>query len=350
MDYKNIEPGVFFSPIDERDYTPDKLGLGLDVLCAAAPLPDDFSLEYPGKAKYQFLVRSCLAHAISYRKEIEYYLKNGVFKYFSVGFPYANRSTTDYQGGGLVFRQAVDHEVNDGNVFNEDFDYNEEYPAILDIFNPVKDELMKKAAENKNDKSYISLSVANFDEIRAFIYKYKRPVKISITMYESFYETGSDGIVPLKSGKFIGGHGMVVLGWKRDDSAPFGFRLKFLNSYSEEWGENGYGYIADCVTECYGTLPNDDIPVIPTPQKTTGWRVQIESDRLASTADNTIRELYVKSLSKLGKIIKACKIPDPTDGQWKVQCGYFESISNRDNMVNDLKKLGYDVYIKTYQR
>ena len=345
--YKKYIPGVLPSPIDERDYTPQKLGLNLNILCAEAPLPDDFSLEYPSKVKNQFLVGSCLAHAISYCDEMEYYKKNKVFVPYSVGFPYANRNATDNQLKGLVFRQAVDHEVKEGNCYNSDFDYNIEYPDILAVFNPIKDELYKKAAVNK-DKSYLSLRTDTFDEIRAFIYKYKKPVKIAISLYDSFYNTGSDGIVPLKSGNYKGGHGVACIGWKKDTSAPLGYRLKFINSYGENWGLNGYGYIADTVNECYGMLENDDIPVIPA--KVTGWRVQIESDRLASSADNTIKELYTKSLAQFGKVIVACRMFDTTDSQYKVQCGYFESITNRDNMVKGLEKLGYKTYIKTIQK
>lgn len=64
------------------------------------------------------------------------------------------------------------------------------------------------------------------------------PILIGFTCYETLYNTGSDGMVPLPGGQVIGGHAVLLVGY---DEAKQAF--KFKNSWGADWGVNGYGYL-----------------------------------------------------------------------------------------------------------
>lgn len=68
------------------------------------------------------------------------------------------------------------------------------------------------------------------------------PIVFGISVYESFEteETTKTGMVPMpKEGeRMLGGHAIVLVGY--DDSNK---RFIFRNSWGEEWGDKGYGYL-----------------------------------------------------------------------------------------------------------
>jgi len=67
------------------------------------------------------------------------------------------------------------------------------------------------------------------------------PVVIGIGCYEEIFSVGSDGIVkdPANPDYCYGGHAICAVGY--DNSRNL---IKFKNSWSKNWGENGYGYIS----------------------------------------------------------------------------------------------------------
>ena len=72
-----------------------------------------------------------------------------------------------------------------------------------------------------------------------------RPVAAGFALYENFYSLGS-GVYDGPEGKFLGGHAVVLVGYDDDRRAPNGDvgALKFLNSWSTDWGDAGYGWIS----------------------------------------------------------------------------------------------------------
>jgi len=68
------------------------------------------------------------------------------------------------------------------------------------------------------------------------------PIVFGISVYESFESENvkKTGIVPLpdKNEKLLGGHAIVLVGYDNDKQM-----FIFRNSWGNDWGENGYGYL-----------------------------------------------------------------------------------------------------------
>jgi hypothetical protein len=175
MDIQNYKLNCYGSPIDERDVYYS------DIACISdsITIPDSFNLQYQFGPKNQGTISSCVAHSISECEE----LIKATTELFSVGFIYANRSYSDFQGEGMVIREALDHLIKEGNVFNKDFPINEEYPAILETLEKYgKENLLAKAAENIS-KGYIRL---NIDDIKQYLVTENKPILITVKVYENF--------------------------------------------------------------------------------------------------------------------------------------------------------------------
>jgi C1A family cysteine protease len=65
-----------------------------------------------------------------------------------------------------------------------------------------------------------------------------------LPVWESFYQTESDGRVPMPNRyneSFLGYHAVRAMGWNWESE----HYDAFLNSWGPEWGDKGYGYILD---------------------------------------------------------------------------------------------------------
>ena len=81
-------------------------------------------------------------------------------------------------------------------------------------------------------------SIENVYELKAALAK--SPIPIGIGCYREIFYVGSDGIIPYPANPndCYGGHAVCAVGY--DDSRSL---VKFKNSWSPYWGEDGYGYI-----------------------------------------------------------------------------------------------------------
>ena len=82
-------------------------------------------------------------------------------------------------------------------------------------------------------------SIANLYELKAALET--SPVPIGIGCYREIFYVGSDGIIPYPADPSMcyGGHAVCAVGY--DDNTNL---VKFKNSWSRYWGEEGYGYIS----------------------------------------------------------------------------------------------------------
>ena len=68
------------------------------------------------------------------------------------------------------------------------------------------------------------------------------PIVFGISVYESFEseEVAKTGIIPLpeKNERMLGGHAIVLVGYDEEKHL-----FTFRNSWGEEWGDKGYGYL-----------------------------------------------------------------------------------------------------------
>jgi len=67
------------------------------------------------------------------------------------------------------------------------------------------------------------------------------PVVAGILCFMDIFYVNSNGIVPdpINDKEYIGGHAICIVGY--NDATQ---RFKFKNSWSEKWGEKGYGYLS----------------------------------------------------------------------------------------------------------
>ena len=100
----------------------------------------------------------------------------------------------------------------------------------------VKKEPSKEAynnAKNHQGKSYYRV-VKGIVSFKNAIYQNKCPIVFSMNWYESYNRC--KGVLPLPSGRNLGGHCLCLAGWDKE-----GFWFK--NSLGVSWGNQGYGKI-----------------------------------------------------------------------------------------------------------
>lgn len=233
MDYTQIPLSAKPSPQDERDYPLAKL--------TATPqsFPDEFIIPYSHEIKNQGNVGSCVAHSLTYCREMVEEKQSGAYTQFSVGFVYANRLDSDTQTSGMFPREALQHLTNEGICSYNLFPVNEEYPGIKSLFDPKKETLLQDALPHKIT-AYARLY--SDDDIRSALMQLG-PVSACIKIAPSFYQISrSNPVMPYYTSTeaLLGYHEITLVGFTIRNGKPC---YKALNSWGKEWGEDGYFYI-----------------------------------------------------------------------------------------------------------
>ena len=221
--------GSIDSPSDPRDYTYNDL-----CMATCSDIPKSYCLDWKAyKILHQGNVGSCKAHALSMIKS---YIDGKQFSdRYSVGWIYGNRYDTDWQGHGLISRETLKHLIKEGVVSNCSFPINEEYPQIKSTIDKYgKDKLLSEASNNKS-LAYIRLSK---DNIKNYLYTYKKPILIDVYVYDNFYNANTNGgyIPYIPKGNKLGGHSMIIIGYDKDE-------LIIVNSWGENVGDKGIFYL-----------------------------------------------------------------------------------------------------------
>lgn len=102
----------------------------------------------------------------------------------------------------------------------------------------VKKEPSKEAYENAKQykgKSYWEVG-SEPQSFKEALYLYQSPVVFAMTWYESYNNTPKSGILPLPTGRNVGGHAIASVGYNKN-----GIWVK--NSFGENWGNQGFFYI-----------------------------------------------------------------------------------------------------------
>jgi len=201
---KLLAPEEIFSPADDRDFHQE------DVMKATLILPEEY-LAPRTSILNQGTVGSCVAHALAtclaQGQEVIFDASDN----FSRGFIYANREQNDYQGSGMITRQALKQLNKCGDVLYKDFPYNKEYPGItVKLEDANLSALLEKAAP---------YAILNYfrcytsEEIKATIINHGA-VLIAVSIYDGF---GRNVKMPKQGDKSHGGHAMVLVGWTKDN-------------------------------------------------------------------------------------------------------------------------------------
>ena len=216
--------GAILSPIDVRDYK-----IARAVL--AEEFPETFELKMP-EVKNQKDVGSCVAHAIA--TTIEYFsrLQGDDDRDMSVGYIYGNRTTSTYEGIGMIVRDALEAARKYGDVARLLFPYNTEVPEVINLFEHHFIKLAPDAYPNKITSYY---RIYNENEIKAALMKHG-PVIFAMEWYEDIMIV--NGIMKTKqeSSSTNGHHCMVIYGWNQD-----GWLIQ--NSWGARWANDGRAVI-----------------------------------------------------------------------------------------------------------
>jgi len=90
-----------------------------------------------------------------------------------------------------------------------------------------------------------SYSLGSTTQIMADIYK-NGPVTAAFDVYEDFL-TYSSGVYQHKTGEYLGGHAIKILGWGVDGSTPYWI---IANSWNADWGNQGFFWMLRGKDEC----------------------------------------------------------------------------------------------------
>lgn len=234
---KQLTGGWIPSPLDGTEY---KYSAVTRNASQTENLPLSFRLWTSG-IKNQVSVGSCVAHAVASMKETQDYYDTKATEEYSTSWIYLMRQINQYKGEGMYIKEAmanlknigvVPYSVLPGNISYED--------GSRIISNSNNNTQMKEEASKHRISSYVMAKTEA--EIKRAIYHDKSPVVIGVTVYESFYNTSSDGIVPIPnvSERIYGGHAMIITGWITIGNKDY---WVVQNSWGEDWADNGYCYL-----------------------------------------------------------------------------------------------------------
>jgi C1A family cysteine protease len=227
------------SPYDERDYlvTP----LVADIL---ETLPSKFDVsDKMTPVKNQGREGACVGFAgvavKEYQEKIDYGLEGDQYIDLSERFLYEKSKEISGHREGTTLVACAKVLVHQGVCEDKFWEY--EARMIGEPLEGAQDNALKY----KIDPAYVRIT--NEKELKASIVKYGAVI-IGVKVYRNWYDQ-KEGHIPnlnwwqsfLSSIGFyqpLGGHAICLVGYD-DDTQEY----KFKNSWSEKWGDKGYGYI-----------------------------------------------------------------------------------------------------------
>lgn len=230
--------GAVVSPQDDRDY--DIVAAGVvsnSNVIDTTVYPENFIFEnLPEMCYNQGQWPMCVGFAAAYMKEAQEIKENSSLeeKRCSPSDIYADREDTDYQGDGMVARQALKKMQKRGVCAWSLFPTCENYPEIKRLLTTAENYSdIVRSAEVRKIESYYRITSLN--EIKYTLMNVG-PILIVVPSFGSTYWDRKTGV--MKQGeRNTGHHAMVIIGWRNNNE------LIIQNSWGATWGDNGRGYI-----------------------------------------------------------------------------------------------------------
>lgn len=233
--------GMISSPQDARDFS-----LQRAVAYTAAPIVNRVVLFLPEPVD-QGDTSTCMAVTLAGILEAIELKQRGIRLPISAKFIYGNRAETDHQGEGMIPREAFAQATRFGAPRASLLPGLSDYPTAK---SGITGALDGEGLPNRI-RGYVRLS--GLQDINDYFVLFEVPCMLGIMVYESFLQTGADGIVPAPFGKLLGGHAMRCIG-------IFNGRVILQNSWGAKWGKNGLCYLdlsQHTAWESWGALPED---------------------------------------------------------------------------------------------
>lgn len=231
-DFKERPLGVIPSPQDIRDYNITA------VVPVRAEFPPEFVCQNLPDIYDQNGYGMCVAFSVAAIKEAQEFKERGRKVRYSPAFIYGNRAPEDYQGEGMIPREALRSVYRYGVVENEKLPGMGHYPECRDMVKNMNPVIFSTGVEQKIN-TYMRLNTV--DEVKTALMDLG-PVLLTIAVYNSFYSVPRNGIVPpVKTEESIQGyHAMTAVGWKKIDNQDY---YIVHNSWGTNFGDNGKCYI-----------------------------------------------------------------------------------------------------------
>ncbi len=243
--------GMVPSPQDDRDYTIDKV-----VAYSAEPI-QNMIVSYVPQPIDQGPFGMCVAVTLAGILEASEYKQRNTQVLISPRYIYGNRTKLDYQGEGMMPREALKMASRFGAPRRELLPGLSTYQSARDAITSAID---GEGLPNRI-KGYVRLR--NLQEVYDYFRIYDLPIMFGMSLTNSFYTTPSTGMVPAPSGDRVGGHAMRGIGI-RDG------RLIVQNSWGSQWGDSWKGYInitEQTGIEMWGIIPENSETLINRPQE-----------------------------------------------------------------------------------
>ncbi|MCB1170388.1 MAG: hypothetical protein KDK25_08645, partial [Leptospiraceae bacterium] len=219
-------------------------GAGLPGQIQPAPLPTemDLSSQMP-PAGYQGDQASCISWAAVYAVKSYYENRSRGWGYdspvtggpghhvFSPAFSQALLGNADR---GSTFPEALDVLLRNGAVPWSAMPYFPDKPG------GKSSPKQERIAREFRIQGYRLLSSHEPEGIKRQVAS-GHPVMVGILLYESLLDL-KQGVYEAAEGPFLGGHSVVIVGY--DDDRGKNGAFKIMNSWGQDWGENGFGWIS----------------------------------------------------------------------------------------------------------
>jgi C1A family cysteine protease len=244
MDISKFKNGGLIQRTALRDFR-------LETIPTAEILPASYEVPFSGKIKDQNGSGSCVSQATSYYAEVLNAIETKSWVELSPKFLYSQcfippMGSYTKDNMSLMCNYGICPET-----------YLPSYPATEADMERKSDitEAALQDALTYTAKSYLTWNNRSIDMFKKAIYQGNGCVAIAMGNNE-LWKTGDIGL-PKSADEFSWSHGIYLVGWSDEKKA-----FHFINSWSESWGENGYGWLPyDYITNgyCYNPMTLIDL-------------------------------------------------------------------------------------------
>lgn len=241
--------GATPSPKDDRDYK-------LSQLIASAPVLDKVhEPTYIAPILDQGKTNQCVACSLATTRHYIEHNQTGDSNIFSTNYIYGNRTDKQYNGEGMVAREALEQLQDYGTPHKSPDEVFMDFPTAKKYYQDHKTDLDRDARPFRIS-SYYKLN--NVIEIKQAIALFGS-ITGMFPVYECLYDVGQDGVVKYNnlSNKYnYGYHEMTLIGW--DDNNGIFYDQ---NSWGTNWGKNGIALLPYDYTIVEAWATPDDITI-----------------------------------------------------------------------------------------
>lgn len=249
IDISKFGKGGLVKPLERKDYR-------FELLATAVVLPNFYEIAYIGKIKNQNGSGSCVSQATSYYATLLNFIETGKWVELSARDLY---SVCFIDPMGSYVKDNMSKMQNSGIVLEADAESYDKGNPPSEAFMRTRDDITLDEIENGKQfmiKKYLTWDNTNIGLFKQAISQGNGCVAVAWGNNELWRTQNI--LLPDVANQMAWRHGIYLIGWN-DETRMF----KFINSWSENWGDRGYGYLPyDYITRGFVSNPMTmiDIP------------------------------------------------------------------------------------------